>query len=232
MRLFNGNQTGISMTNSPSRSLSPRYGEALAFAHETHLGHVRKGTGIPYVSHLMSVSALVLEHGGDEDLAIAALLHDAIEDMAGDDPEPLKREIASRFGERVLDVVLGCSDSTSSKKPEWEARKRAYLAHLADAEPDVLLVSCADKLHNARAILGDYGFGDESFWSRFTTGRNDPAEGRRKTLWYYRELVKAFRARGEAAPPMLVALLADTVRELHLLATERGAALEPVDLDF
>ena len=232
MRLFNGNQTGISMTNSPSRSLSPRYGEALAFAHETHLGHVRKGTAIPYVSHLMSVSALVMEHGGDEDLAIAALLHDAIEDMAGDDPEPLKREIASRFGKRVLDVVLGCSDSTSSNKPGWAERKRAYLAHLADADPDVLLVSCADKLHNARAILGDYRFGDESFWSRFTTGKHDPTEGRRKTLWYYRELVKAFRARGGDAPPMLVALLADTVRELHLLANERGAALEAVDLDI
>lgn len=220
------------MTSSPSPSLTPRYGEALAFAHKTHFGHVRKGTGIPYVSHLLSVSALVMEHGGDEDLAIAALLHDAIEDMTGDDPEPLKDTIASRFGKRVLDVVLGCSDSTSSNKPGWEERKRAYLAHLADAHPDVLLVSCADKLHNARAILGDYRFGDESFWTRFNTGRSDAAEGRHKTLWYYRELVKAFRARGDDAPPMLVALLDDTVRELHLLANERGAELKAGDFDF
>lgn len=220
------------MTSSPSRSFSPRFGAALAYADAKHRGHIRKATDIPYISHLMSVSALVMEHGGDEDLAIAALLHDLIEDRSGKDPEGLSKEIEANFGKRVLDVVLGCSDSTSSNRPEWEVRKRAYLAHLGEAHPDVLLVSCADKLHNARAILGDYRFGDESFWTRFTVGKKDAAEGRRKTLWYYRELVKAFRARGDDAPPMLVALLADTVRDLHLLAKERGAELKAADLDF
>jgi len=221
------------MTSSPSRAFSPRFGAALAYADAKHRGHVRKSTDIPYVSHLMAVSALVMEHGGDEDLAIAALLHDLIEDRSGKDPEGLGKEIEANFGARVLRIVKGCSDSTSSEgKGPWKKRKRAYLAHLADADPDVLLVSCADKLHNARAILGDYRFGDESFWTRFTVGKKDASAGRRKTLWYYRELVKAFRARGEDAPPMLVALLADTVRELHLLAKERGAELAPADLDF
>ena len=221
------------MTSSPSRSFSPRFGAALAYADAKHRGHIRKATDIPYISHLMSVSALVMEHGGDEDLAIAALLHDLIEDRSGKDPESLRDEIEANFGARVLAVVEGCSDSTSSEgKGPWKKRKRAYLASLARKPSDVLLVSCADKLHNARAIVGDYRFGDESFWTRFTVGKKDATEGRRKTLWYYRELVRAFRARGEAAPPMLVALLADTVRELHLLAKERGAELKAADLDF
>ena len=196
----------------PKPVLSERFGAALGFAVSLHRRQSRKGTRIPYASHLLAVAATVLEHGGSEREAIAALLHDAIEDQAGRDPAPLKHEIKKRFGKAVLDIVLACSDAeTSVKKPPWKERKLGYITHLAKVSDSVLLVSIADKIHNARAILRDYGTDAEALWSRFNGGR----EG---TLWYYRQLVEAFRARGR---PVLVAELDATVSELERRAAAR-----------
>ena len=133
--------------------LSPRFEEALLFAVRLHADQVRKESGIPYSAHLLSVAALVLEYGGDEDMAIAALLHDAIEDQGG---APTREAIRARFGDRVTAIVDGCTDAEIQPKPPWQARKEAYLAHLPTAPAEVRLVSAADKLHNARSVLADY----------------------------------------------------------------------------
>ena len=189
--------------------LTARFGEALCMAIGLHRRQARKGSAIPYASHLLAVAASVLEHGGGEDEAIAALLHDAIEDQSGARPEALKSEIERLFGRAVLDTVLACSDSESSEnKPEWEQRKQAYVAHLAHASEAALLVSLADKAHNARALLRDFEACGEELWSRFSGGRDG-------TLWYYRALVEAFRDRGQRA---LFAELERTVRQLERLA--------------
>jgi len=161
-----------------------RYDEALAYARELHAKQCRKATAVPYIAHLMSVSAIVIEHGGDEDEAIAGLLHDAIEDQGGDET---RQEIRSKFGDRVTAIVDGCTDAETSPKPPWKARKEAYIAHIATTSPSVRLVSSADKLHNARSILSDYRNIGEAVWDRFTASREE-------TLWYYRSLVTAFRA--------------------------------------
>lgn len=184
--------------------LTNRYKLAVDFAITLHASQKRKGTNIPYISHLMSVSALVLEQGGDEDEAIAGLLHDAIEDRGGDST---RQEIRRRFGDRVTEIVDGCTDTDADPKPEWLERKKAYVAHIATASASVRLVSAADKLHNARTILSDYRNVGETLWTRFTGGR----EG---TLWYYRALVDEFRAFGSTA---LVVELELTVAELERL---------------
>ena len=186
--------------------LSPRFEEALKYAAQVHNDQYRKGTRVPYVSHVLAVAALVLEHGGTEDEAIGALLHDAVEDCG-----VTVEELHDRFGAEVAAIVAGCSDSFSSDRGEkapWLGRKQAYLAHLATASPSVLLVSAADKIHNARAILADYRVLGESLWSRFKGGRDD-------TLWYYRSLVSEFRKRGHH--PALVAELARVVGELDAM---------------
>ncbi len=185
--------------------LSPRFDEALVFARRLHAGQMRKGTTIPYVSHLLAVAAIVLEHGGGEDEAIAALLHDAVEDQGG---AATRAEIRRRFGEHVAVIVDGCTDAETVPKPPWRERKEAYLAHIGHASPPVRLVSAADKLHNARSILADYRLLGEALWSRFRGGR----EG---TLWYYRALVDAFRS---AEPTPLIDELERTVSELEGLA--------------
>jgi (p)ppGpp synthase/HD superfamily hydrolase len=161
--------------------LTSRYRDALALAFELHQAQVRKGSGVPYVAHLLGVSSLVLEHGGDEDEAIAALLHDAVEDQGG--PPTLAR-IAAAFGARVAAIVEGCSDSMGEPKPPWRARKEHYLAHLAGASASTRLVSSCDKLYNARTILADLRAGAQ-VWDRFTGGR----EG---SLWYYRAVADEF----------------------------------------
>lgn len=197
----------------PEPELGERFGRAMNLAIALHRKQSRKGTAIPYASHLLGVASLVLEHGGSEDEAIGALLHDALEDQAGEDPEPLKREIRDEFGDAVLAIVLACSDSASSvDKPDWRMRKEAYLHHLADAPAPVLLVSLADKLHNARAILKDYREQGEALWQRFNGGR----EG---TLWYYRALAEAFRSGGQ---PGLLAELERVVAELEGLARNKA----------
>jgi len=153
----------------------------------------------------LAVASLVIEHGGDEDEAIAALLHDAVEDQGGLETHD---RIAARFGATVAEIVMGCSDSTIEPKPPWRSRKEAYIAHIAAGAPDsVLLVSAADKLHNARAILTDYREQGEALWQRFTGGRAG-------TLWYYRALADVFAARG---PEALAQELEAVVGEIEAL---------------
>jgi (p)ppGpp synthase/HD superfamily hydrolase len=164
--------------------LGEDFEEALAYAVQAHRGQLRKGTGAPYTAHLLAVSSLVLEHGGDEQTAIAALLHDAAEDQGG---EERLGDIEHRFGERVAEIVAACSDTFETPKPPWRERKEAYLDHLVEADPDALLVSAADKLHNARSILADHREQGEELWSIFTT------ESASDQLWYYRSLVDAFQ---------------------------------------
>jgi (p)ppGpp synthase/HD superfamily hydrolase len=172
----------------PTRpDFSPRFDQALVYAHQLHARQTRKGTAIPYIGHLLAVTSLVIENGGTEDEVIAALLHDAIEDAGGDS---IRHVIRERFGENVLEIVEGLTDTDQTPKPPWRARKEAYIAHLGEASSSVLLVSLADKIHNASSILRDVRNEGDSVWSRFTGGR----EG---SLWYYRALVEAFRARGQ-----------------------------------
>jgi (p)ppGpp synthase/HD superfamily hydrolase len=187
-------------------ALSPRFREALDWAADLHRTQVRKGTTIPYVSHLLAVASLVLEHGGDEDAAIAALLHDAAEDQGG---EPTLREIRRRFGDEVAAIVEHCTDTMEAKKPKWKSRKEAYIASLREKPSPSRLVSAADKLHNARAVLADYRRLGEALWTRFS--------GERETLWYYRALADEFSAGG---PADLAAELDRTVRELERLAED------------
>jgi (p)ppGpp synthase/HD superfamily hydrolase len=158
-----------------------RLAEAFAFAATAHAAQVRKGTAIPYVAHVMSVSALVLEHGGDEDQAIAGLLHDVIEDC-GIAFEPIIRE---RFGERVAGIVRACTDADTQPKPPWQERKETYLRHLEQEGPEVLLVSACDKLHNARAIVSDQHAIGMAVFERFSASRD-------QVLWYYRSLAEIY----------------------------------------
>ncbi len=173
--------------------LTDRFHQALSYASQLHKEQTRKGTEVPYISHLMAVAGLVLEHGADEDVAIAALLHDALEDQGGGDT---RTDIRQRFGERVLSIVEGCTEKQADPKPPWRDRKENYIAHLSAADHGVVLVSLADKLHNARAIWTDYKLVGESIWDRFNGGR----EG---SLWYYRALADGF-ARMNSAPKALV----------------------------
>ena len=163
-----------------------KFEEALVYAADAHRDQVRKGTGIPYVTHLLAVAAIVGENGGTEDEVIAALLHDAPEDAGG---EERLTDIRSRFGEEVAGIVAGCTDTYEDPKPPWQERKEAYIAHLVEAPPSVRLVSAADKLHNARSILRDLRAEGEAVWRRFTGTKEE-------TLWYYRALVDAFGAAG------------------------------------
>ena len=188
--------------------LSPLFEAALQMALAAHKNHLRKGTQIPYVSHLLAVASIVLDYGGDEDEAIAALLHDSVEDC-GVDPEEIRR----RFGDKAANIVVACSDSLEKdprKKADWRLRKEAYLRDLETAPSPVLLVSAADKLHNVRSIVKDFLEVGHKVWARFKGGR----EG---TLWYYQSLVDTFRKRG--AHRMLVDELARTVVELQRLAS-------------
>jgi (p)ppGpp synthase/HD superfamily hydrolase len=166
--------------------LSGRFEEALILACQLHARQRRKGTEIPYVSHLLAVSSLVLENGGDEDGAIAALLHDAVEDQGG---RPTLDEIHRRFGPRVAAIVEGCTDSDTVPKPPWRARKERYIAHVRGALLEVQRVSAADKLHNARAIVRDLRHEGGAVWERFGAGRDG-------ILWYYRSLATIFLETG------------------------------------
>ena len=163
-----------------------RFEDALVLAHQLHAKQKRKGTSIPYVGHLLAVSSIVIEHGGSEDEAIAALLHDAIEDAGGD---RIRHVIREHFGENVLTIVEGCTDTDETPKPPWRKRKEDYIAHVRQASPSIRLVSMGDKLHNARSILQDYRTYGESVWKRFSGGKDG-------SLWYYRSLVTAFRESG------------------------------------
>lgn len=186
--------------------LSSRFREALWLAAFLHADQWRKGTDIPYVAHLLAVSSLVLEHGGSEDAAIAGLLHDSVEDQGG---RTVLEQIASRFGPSVAAIVEACSDSTETPKPPWRARKERYIAHLAGVTRETLLVSLADKLHNARSILSDYRQIGEVLWERFQGGKDG-------TLWYYNALLVAFEERDEHG--RLVEQFRRVVMELRGLA--------------
>jgi (p)ppGpp synthase/HD superfamily hydrolase len=187
----------------------PRFGEALAYASQLHALQKRKRAETPYVAHLLSVAAIVLEHGGGEDEAIAALLHDAVEDQGG---IPTLNEIQERFGAVVAEIVAGCTDADTIPKPPWRARKDAYLAHLPTASRSVQLVCAADKLHNARALCEDYLACGDSLWQHFNGGRDG-------TLWYYREVVDRLNQLQGTA---LLAQLTRAVEELERVAAARG----------
>jgi (p)ppGpp synthase/HD superfamily hydrolase len=164
--------------------LSPCYGEALdqalAFAAEGFRHLTRKGTPIPYLTHLLAVAALVGEFGGTEEQMVVALLHDALEDLKG----VTHASLTARFGQRVADAVEALSDTTLAPKPEWRQRKTAYLARVAGEDPGVKLVCCADKLHNLRCVLRDRRAEGEAVWSRFKVGREEQ-------LWFYRAMLEA-----------------------------------------
>jgi (p)ppGpp synthase/HD superfamily hydrolase len=162
--------------------LSKLYDEALVYASELHRYQVRKGSGVPYIAHLLSVSSRVLSAGGTEIQAIAGLLHDAAEDQGG---QARLDDIRRTFGTEVAQIVADCTDSWVDPKPLWRPRKEAYLAILPKKAPTSLLVSLADKVDNAEAILKDYSNVGEELWDRFTGGR----EG---TIWYYRTLSTIF----------------------------------------
>jgi (p)ppGpp synthase/HD superfamily hydrolase len=169
-----------------TQPLTEHFHNALAYASQLHETQSRKGTEIPYISHLMAVAGIVLEAGGSEDEAIAALLHDAAEDQGG---EARLDDIRNRFGATVADIVEHCSDTFETPKPPWEERKAAYHARLRHADKATLLVSIADKLHNARSTLHDLQAKGPAVWDRFSVARD-------RTMWNYRTLLAIY----EAAP--------------------------------
>jgi hypothetical protein len=183
--------------------LSTRFDQALAFAADVHAGQLRKGTLTPYIAHPLAVASLALEYGAAESEAIAAALHDAVEDGGG---EPTLCRIRRAFGNDVADIVVGCSEADTSLP--WMARKLATIEKLAHAPASVLLVSACDKLHNARSIHADHLRHGEAVWDRFDAGR-DRDEKRRNTVWYYSEVVTALRAAAAGAAGKRVAALVD-----------------------
>jgi (p)ppGpp synthase/HD superfamily hydrolase len=176
---------GESIQTPPYHPLGPRFEDAFLYALHLHSSQVRKGTSAPYISHLMSVSALVLESGGGEDEAIAALLHDSVEDQGG-----IKTldQIRVKFGSRVAEIVDGCTDSYKLFKPPWRLRKEAYLRKLESVNSEVIRVSLADKLHNARSLLRDLRRHGETTWNTYSGGKTG-------TLWYYQNLITTFKKR-------------------------------------
>ena len=194
--------------------LTDRYADAVAYAATAHAAQRRKGTDIPYVSHLLAVSGSVLEAGGDEDQAIAGLLHDVVEDQGG---LPRADDVRARFGDRVADIVLGCSDSTTDDRKDklpYAERKASHIAHLREASDDVLLVTAADKLHNARAIHTDLMIDGPDMLTRFN-GEPD------QILSYYRSILDVLESR-EIAPVLVVPLrhVVDHIAELMPTSSE------------
>jgi (p)ppGpp synthase/HD superfamily hydrolase len=216
-----------------------RYADAVLLASELHAEQLRKGTSIPYVAHLLGVSSLVIQFGGTEDEAIAALLHDAVEDQGGPKARDLIRE---RFGETVAVIVDGCTDDAPPpgvpKKP-WRERKEAYIEHAtAERNPSVIMVAAADKIYNANAIKLDLELVGEVVWDRFNASKND-------ILWYYASLLQAFRNAEQALNPEgetgtdprlapLLNLLELVVQELHMSAeiSDFEEFLDENDLGF
>lgn len=192
------------MTTNQEYNLSPKYLKALKYAYQFHHDQFRKGSRIPYFAHLLAVSGLVMEHGGDETESIAALLHDAVEDSGGLATLEIIRQ---EFGDQVASIVEACSDSTTSPKPPWRKRKEGYLKKLETASSSVILVSQADKLHNLRSICTDYRRDGKQIWKYFRGGKDG-------SLWYYHQLVQIFRKHGST--PMLTEIqnLLDELEEL------------------
>jgi len=185
-----------------------KFEEALEYAARVHRDQTRKGTRIPYVTHLLAVAAIVGENGGTENEVVAALLHDAPEDQGG---EARLEDIRERFGDEVVGIAAGNTDTFEDPKPPWRERKEAYVARIAREPDPVRLVSAADKLHNARSVLADLRTMGDALWARFNGGK----EG---TLWYHRALVKALATAGTNA---VVEELDRVVGELERLAGKR-----------
>lgn len=208
------------MTATEPTRVTPQFVDAVAYAADVHAGQVRKrpdgagsGPAIPYLAHLLGVASLVLEAGGDEELAIAGLLHDAAEDHGGWDR---LADIRRRFGDRVAQVVEDCSDSLEpedAEKDSWEERKRAHLARLAHVDDDSLTVWAADKVHNGRAIVADLAVEGPSAMTRFRAAPD-------RVLWYYRENLALLQER--EVSPRLVVPLAAIVGDLVVLLGETG----------
>lgn len=167
-------------------TLTRRFDAAFAYAHEAHAAHTRKGNGMPYLGHLMGVASIVIDDGGTEDEAIAALLHDAAEDQGG---RPRLDDIRTRFGDAVAAIVEDCTDSWTQPKAPWAERKQRYVAHARTLSPASLRVSAADKVHNAYAILRDLRNVGDQVWERFNANADD-------ILAYYQSLVRAYRDAG------------------------------------
>ncbi len=212
---------------SKSPKLTSRFEEALTYAARAHWDHIRKvdrdgerrpESEIPYVAHLLAVTSLVLENGGGEDEAIAALLHDAIEDAGG----PARRDdIRARFGDEIVRIVEACSDSDGENKAPWEERKRAYIGHLVvSPDPKARLVTACDKLHNARSVLADYRNLGARLWGRFNGGRDG-------TLWYYRSLADEFARGGPAAVASEIGRAVSELEELVRAAESDWNAWPP-----
>jgi (p)ppGpp synthase/HD superfamily hydrolase len=185
--------------------LTSRFDQAQNFAARLHRFQTRKGSHVPYLGHLLGVASIVIDAGGTEDQAIAALLHDAIEDAGG---EETRLEIEGRFGSNVANIVVACSDTAQHPKPPWRERKEQYLEHLEIVSEQVLLVSLADKLYNVRSMLLDYAAVGEALWDRFRVGRD-------RQLWYYRSLGEVFSRR---FPGPLSAELVSLVKRLEQAA--------------
>jgi GTP pyrophosphokinase len=195
-------------------AMSQRFEDALQFAARLHATQKRKGSDTPYIAHLLAVTAIALEYGATEDEAIAALLHDAVEDQGG---APRLEEIRDRFGDPVATIVQGLTDTDEMHKPSWRPRKERYIAHLRQSPYSVRFIAVADKLHNVQSVLTDYQTIGEDLWSRFTGGR----EG---TLWFYRAVLAALQSAerpNEARLNALIAELDEAVDELERAASER-----------
>ncbi|MGB3651692.1 MAG: HD domain-containing protein [Rivularia sp. (in: cyanobacteria)] len=163
--------------------LTEKFAQALVYATQLHANQTRKVDKIPYISHLMSVSSLILEAGGSEDEAIAGLLHDAVEDQGG---KATREEIRQKFGETVVEIVDGCTESDITPKPPWKERKVNYIENIRNASDSVKLVSLADKLHNARSLSIGYRNKGDELWNYFSGSKEDK-------LWFYGELLKIYQ---------------------------------------
>lgn len=202
-----------------AQPLSERFDRALALAHRVHRQQARKGTATPYIAHILGVTALVLEFGGDEDQAIGALLHDALEDAAEHASEEvtvewLREEIRRNFGHNVMAIVEHLTDSTGRHKPSWRARKTKYVAELEHAPNHALLVSAADKFHSVQSLMRDYKRDGEALWSRF-----NPEAGKSGVVGYYRAVADIFARR---FPGDLSNELSQAVTTLEQMTGERG----------
>ena len=195
--------------------LSRKFEQALTYATRVHGGQLRKKTRIPYIAHILGVTAIAMEYGATETEAVGALLHDAVEDAGG---AKRLRDIERKFGKAVAKIVDGCTDTDQTPKPPWLARKQAYIAHLKHAPVSIQIVSASDKLHNLRAILMDYRTEGDKLWSRFNGGKHG-------TLWYYGALLAAFPGGSRLAP--LLAELDRTLTTLEALANNGRRVKQP-----
>lgn len=193
--------------------LTRRFDDAMVYAARLHAKQLRKGTRVPYVAHLLATASIVLEHGATEDEAIAALLHDAVEDQGG---QKTLAAIRRRFGDAVAEIVMGCSDADATPKPPWRLRKEAHLRHLRRARRSVRLVTAADKLHNARSIVADLRERGSAAWDRFNAGPEDQ-------LWYYGAMVAVLSSKGPRALAGELRRVVDEMRRLRKLTkSSRG----------